>query len=278
MDDVEIRKKMFGKEVAFFIRDADRILAEEVVEQAYEEGLRLQRIFNLYDKKSELNRLNKKRALRVSDELLFVLENALKMAKETGGLYDISLGKQFLERKSGKEVSKLDCSYEDIVISGNEVRLLHEAVLIDLGSIAKGYIGDKLAEIIVSKGILSGLIDARGDIVSFGDESEIEIQHPREREKSIGKIKVRNAGIATSGDYSQYNKSFDESHIINKRDFISVSVIAPTLMEADMYATAVFVTPKEKVKSLLDKNKNVKVFCIDRDLNPVCYNKFEVIK
>jgi thiamine biosynthesis lipoprotein ApbE len=72
----------------------------------------------------------------------------------------------------------------------------------------------------------------------------------------------------------QYNKSFEESHIINKRDCISVTVLAPTLTEADLYATSLMVLPKEKIKKLLNKNKKVSALCIDKNLKTTIYNKF----
>jgi thiamine biosynthesis lipoprotein ApbE len=132
-----------------------------------------------------------------------------------------------------------------------------------------------MGDVLKASGVISGLIDSRGDILIFGEEErEISIQHPREREKSMGRIKIKNAGIATSGDYNQYNKNFEESHIINKRDFISVTVIASTLTEADLYATALMVLPKEEIKKLLDKNKKVSALCISKDLKTKIYNNF----
>jgi thiamine biosynthesis lipoprotein len=276
MSEIHVKKRLFGGEIEFIIYDTDENIAGELVEEGYEKGLRLQRIFNFFDEKSSLSLLNKKRKMKMPEEFIFVLKMALEMCKKTNGLYDVSLGKQFLERKSGRELSRLGCSYKDIEVNEEGiVELKNKDVFIDLGSIAKGYITDKMSEVLKKSGIISGLIDSRGDIRVFGEEErEIAIQHPRDREKLIGRVKVKNCGIATSGDYNQYNKSFEESHIINKRDYISVTVIAPTLTEADLYATVLMVTAKEEVKKLLDKNKKVSALCIRKDLKMEIYNKF----
>jgi thiamine biosynthesis lipoprotein len=275
MDEVHVKKSLFGAEISFVIYDSEEILARGIIEEAYEEGIRLQKIFNFFDKKSDLSLLNNKRKMKVPEEFIYVLKMTLGMCKETDGLYDISLGKQFLERKSGKEMIKVNCSYKDIEINGNVVELKNKDVLIDLGSIAKGYITDKMGDVLKKSGVISGLIDSRGDILVFGEEErEIAIQHPREREKSMGRIKVKDGGIATSGDYNQYNKSFDESHIINKKDYISVTVVAPTLTEADLYATVLMVTAKKEIKKLLDKNKKISALCIDKGLKTEIYNNF----
>ncbi len=278
MDQIEIRRKMFGEEVVFLINNVSKDMVEIVVDEVYLEGLRLQRIFNFFDKKSDLSILNKNRKIKANKDLLFVIGEALKICKITEGLYDISLGKQFHERKIGIEITKVKCSYKDIAMKNGEIELLHPDVMIDLGSIAKGYIADKLAEMLREKGILSGLIDARGDIILFGEEEQIiEIQHPRDKEKNFREIKVRNCGIATSGDYNQYSKNFENSHIINKNELISVTTLAPTLMEADLYATAIIVTPKEKIENLLNRNKKIKALCIDKNLSTIEFNNFEEV-
>lgn len=278
MNEVSLSRKLFGKEVEIAVWDVEENLAGALIGDSYSEGLRLQKIFNFFDEKSTLSQLNKKRRLKVPQEFLEVLNKALEICRITEGKYDISLGKQFMQRKNGRDVTPVNCSYKDIKIEGNIVELLHPDVLIDFGSIAKGYIADKMAEVLKSGGVISGLIDARGDIIAFGEhESIIEVQHPREKEKSVLPIKIKNEGVATSGDYSQYHKNFDNCHIINKSDFISVTATAPTLMEADAYATAIFVTPETKVEKLLKNNKKIKILCIDNNLKIKKYNKFDEV-
>jgi thiamine biosynthesis lipoprotein ApbE len=90
----------------------------------------------------------------------------------------------------------------------------------------------------------------------------------------IGFVKVKDSGIATSGDYNQYDKRFDKSHIINQKDCISVTTIAPKLVEADLYATALFVVPEKEVKKLV--GKDIKALCIDKGMKISKYNSIEV--
>jgi thiamine biosynthesis lipoprotein ApbE len=51
-------------------------------------------------------------------------------------------------------------------------------------------------------------------------------------------------------------------------------VLAPTLTEADLYATALIVVPKEEISKLLEKNENIGALCIGKDLNMEIYNNF----
>jgi len=271
-----MKRKLFGSEIEIILPEMDESLANEIVDEMYIKALRLQKIFNFYDKNSELSLLNKKRKLKVSDELLEILNYSLKLCELTKGKYDISMGKTILQRKNSENETKLDCSYKDIEIKGSIVVLTKEDILIDLGSVAKGYITDKLISFLKERGIEEGMIDSRGDISFFGEKHwKIGIQHPRNKEKTICNVELANCTIATSGDYNQYCKDFKKSHILNQTELISITVVAPTLMEADIYATALFVLDKSERDKLIIENKNIQVFALNESLNSKNYNGFE---
>jgi len=275
MVDFIFKKPLFGKEIEIILKDVDEEMARDIAEEAYKEGMRLSKIFNFFDGSSELSRLNKLRTLEVSKELMQVTKIALELSEVTKGKYDISLGRSILDRKEGKELNNYNCSFKDIKIEGNKLTLFHKDVLIDLGSIAKGFIVDKIVEKLISNGVLNGIVNGRGDIRVFGEEEQvIGIQHPRE-ERIIKYLTLKNKSVATSGDYKQYNFSFDKSHILNQRDIISITVVADDLMTADVYATVLFVSSQEDREKILNKNKKLSVMTIDKDLNIEYYNKFE---
>jgi thiamine biosynthesis lipoprotein len=233
---------LFGGTIEIVLYHLDEVAAAPIVEDIYREAKRLEKIFNFFDPQSELSRLNKKREIKASDEFIKVIGAALSYCRLTNGAYDISLGKNFLERKNGLSLSKLHCSYEDIVLDKTSIRLGHEDVMIDLGSAAKGFIGDMIATRLKDLGIISAFLDFRGDMIMFGTHSEnIAVQHPRVKDKTIFTFTADNTAVATSGDYMQYKGSFENSHILGKKDIISATVIAPTLLEADLLATSITV-------------------------------------
>jgi FAD:protein FMN transferase len=263
---------MLGGTVEITLYDFDEVMAETLFDDIYRELLRLQNIFNFYDDKSELSLLNKKRKMNVSNELLEVIKMAISFCKETDGAYDITKGREFLARKEGKKIICVACSYKDIKIIGNTIELLHEDAMIDLGSVAKGYIGDRIAEFIKVVGVKAGFVDLRGDMICFGNREElIEIMHPRNKDATIHPFKLKNMAVATSGDYLQYAKDFDECHILGKQDIISATVVAKTLAEADICATCVFVLGKDKAKDFLRKHKNMCII-IDTEQKESIYN------
>ncbi len=275
MDEFVFVKPLFGKNVEIIIYDMDEIFALEVATKAYIEGLRLSRIFNVFDKTSEISLLNANRKMRVSDELLEILKIAQEFYYLTNGKYDISLGKRIMQRKNGLK-ENTECSFRDIIIEDNIITLKNEDVLIDLGSIAKGFIVDKIVEILISEGVVSGLVDGRGDIRVFGDKTEvIGIEHPRDKTKLISSIAINNCAVATSGDYNQYYGTYNNSHILNSLDFASITVVAENLTLADVFATAFFVSNNTDI---LEKYKHLKMMTIDKSMNIKYYNGFEELQ
>ena len=273
-DQHAISKKypLFGTVMGFYL-DADETFSEPILNDAYSLALRLQKIFNLYDPDSEISTLNNDRHIKASAELLKVLRIALKLCESSNGEYDVSLGKRFLERKKGQSSTNTKCSYKDIEISGDVIMLHAPDVWIDLGSIAKGYIAERLAEFLMEQGIESGYIDARGDLAIFGDEREVGIQHPR-NDTIIHTIKIKDKGVATSGDYKQYVNDYSNSHILNQKDIISATVVADSITYADAYATILMVC-NEKVREGMMKEAGYPAMIIDKHLNIKYYNGFE---
>ncbi|MFA6072587.1 MAG: FAD:protein FMN transferase [Candidatus Woesearchaeota archaeon] len=282
-------EKLMGGTVGFTLYNITEDAAKLIKYDLLNEAKRLEKIFNFYDPKSELSILNKNRTKQVSKELLEVIKKAINYAELTSGNYDISLGNAILSRKNMIKDKKIaiqktkinnnsNCSYKNIQITSNIITFNSKDVLIDLGSIAKGYIADKLANYLKQNGIKSAMIDARGDIIIFGKTKEqVEIQHPRNTDKLIENFTLENEAVATSGDYNQNDGTYENSHILNAQDLISVTVIAKTLTDADALASVIFVTdPKNRdqlISTILTTNKsNIRILIIDKNLNINKYN------
>lgn len=250
---------------------------KNILEEAYQEALRLQKIFNFFDEESELSKLNKKKKLKVSKELLEVIKKSIKLSKLTKGTYDVALGRNILERKNGLEESPVNNSYKDIKIRGNQIELKTD-LAIDLGSIAKGYITDRIGNFLRNSGIEEFLIDSRGDILLSGRNYHVlGVQNPRNPEENITKIKLRNISVATSGDYKQFYGNFKKSHLLNAGEVISVTVISKKLEDADAIATALFVSEGKIRQKIMKKNKKCPALVIKKNMEKEFYNKFECL-
>lgn len=134
-------------------------------------------------------------------------------------------------------------------------------MLIDLGGITKGYAADRACEAMKASGIETGLVNAGGDIMVFGDRTwKVGIKHPRGA-GIFSVIQVRNRAIATSGDYERFfiQGSKRYCHILDPatgwpaRVCISATVLAESCILADAWATALFVKGPDKLGALLEK-------------------------
>lgn len=275
MNSLTFKRKLFGKEIEIIVYEPPAQI-NEIIEETYKEALRLQKIFSFFDEKSELSILNKKRKLKVSPELLEVLKKALKFAEETKGKYDVSIGKEILKRKAGQKTEEKIGVYKNVKIRGKEVLLEDDAIL-DFGSIAKGYITDKIGEFLKRKEIKEFVINSRGDILFSGNYGHvIGIQHPRDKDKILCSIKVNNCGVATSGDYKQFFGSYEQTHILNRnQEIISVTAVSKTVEDADVFSTVLFVSSKSEIKRIMHQNKEIKAMVVYKDLNQEFYNGFQ---
>jgi len=255
MREISKKIKLLGGEIEIILFDIDALISDDVFYDIEKEAIRLQKIFNFFDRNSELSKLNQRREAKASKELQKVIKLCLPYCKLTEGAFDITLGKQIIQRKKGERITKVSCSYKDIKIKKDIICLNHKDVLLDLGAAAKGFIGDMLAKELKKMGVKNAFIDLRGDLIMFGNHKErIVVQHPRKKEETIFEFTVKNKAVATSGDYSQYYGTFENSHILGSKDIISATVIADSLAIADILATCIFVSGTKKLNRFKDES------------------------
>jgi thiamine biosynthesis lipoprotein len=228
----------------------------------------------VYRDDSEISRLNaaaSDASVTVQRDVFDLLARAVAIGRETGGAYDVTSGALsvawgFLRgprrvpdaetladarSRTGAEFLRLDESTQS-------VRFDRPGLMINLGSIGKGYAIDRAADVIrnhwwptsaVIHGGGSSLFAIGSPPDEFGGRWEISIRNPLDPETPIGRFRLRNRGLGTSGAAFQ---QFEEGgriygHILDPRTGepcangpLSVSVIAPTAADADALSTAFY--------------------------------------
>ena len=134
------------------------------------------------------------------------------------------------------------------------VRLRQPGMGVDLGGIAKGYAVDAAAEALTKRGVLSGLIDAGGDLRVVGRDRDggiwrIGLRHPLAPSRLLLSVLVEDEAAATSGNYFRYFTigGRQYGHLLHPRagtpadSALSATVIARSAMYADGLATAAMV-------------------------------------
>jgi FAD:protein FMN transferase len=241
--------------------------AEEAMGQAFDEIDRLTAIMTRFNAASPVGVLNREGVLRdAPDELRAVVGSSLDFYRLSNGNFDISVAplvdlfKERLEEghhrpptdaEIRKVLARVDATR--IGMNGRSIRLNKSGMAITLDGIAKGYIVDRAADVLAGHKIRNFLINAGGDIRTMGHKQgkkpwTIAIEDPLKRKHYPDIIHMSDGAVATSGNYEVY---FDREkmfhHIVDPKTGFSphgdssVSVKAPTTMEADALATTVFV-------------------------------------
>ncbi|MFA7114694.1 MAG: FAD:protein FMN transferase [Candidatus Omnitrophota bacterium] len=247
----------------------------------YREFRRLDKIFNIYDKSSEISNLNNSfnEWVLVSRELFEVLSFSKKLYHETNGAFDVSCGSIFKLWKAAiindKYPAQIDidsaimtCGMDSVEINTvrQAVKIKKRGLNIDLSSIAKGYMVRCAADMLGEYGIKNAVIDAGGDIYCMGTNNGNEWRVGVKDARAAGiikKIELSDMGVATSGDYEQFfeYKGRMYSHIIDVRKgypvnngSVGVSVIGDDPMVLDALATSFFVLGYYDAKALKNEH------------------------
>jgi thiamine biosynthesis lipoprotein len=100
----------------------------------------------------------------------------------------------------------------------------------------------------------------------------IGIQHPRLPSELIGKLRLSQAAVSTSGDYEKfffrggerYHHLLTPSTGLPARECQSVTIMAPSAMDADALATSIFVLGPKKGFALLEHFPDAQAILVDR--------------
>lgn len=266
----EFLEPQMGVPFRIILYAPDEEAARAAAGAAFVRVAELNDIMSDYQTDSELSQLSygsdsqPGKAVRISDDLWNVLSLSQKIARDSGGAFDVTVGPcSALWRKARREKEMPEAwriehfqarvGYTNLVLDPEErtATLLKPNMRLDLGGIAKGYAADEALRVLRSRGLGRALVAASGDL-AIGDPPpgetgwDVEIigsDIPGAR-PSLRAI-LSNAGVATSGDLSQRLEinGVRYSHILNPFTCVGMTnqalttVIAPNCTLADPLAT-----------------------------------------
>ncbi len=252
--------------------------SDEILNNAFKLIEEYENKFSFYTNESQIWKFNNSviDSLLIDDDLNKILTIAEELYQKTDKHYDITIGalsdiwnfdNEVVPSKINIKKAMKHTNFSKLMIQDN---YLHkpESMKINLGSLAKGFIIDEVVEYLKQQNVVSGFVNAGGDMRIFGREKpfKIGIQHPRnELNELIDVINVGNGSVVTSGDYERY---FIENgkryhHIIDpltgypSRNAISVTVIAKSALMADAYSTALFLLEPEQSLKLAQETEGI---------------------
>lgn len=269
-------------------------------------------IFSRTDENSELYKLNHSeeylsgKDVLISDELSELISKTLDYSAVFGSRFSVFSGNLCdlwnYDDKIVPENEQIQSVLENIknhqyILSGNTISVAYNnpdstdksdvkihAPEINLGASAKGYIADKLAEFLKSKGIKEAIINLGGNVLVIGDKYDnsmytIGIRRPFSDSNDIAaKCKVADKSVVTSGIYERYFEKNGQiyHHIIDcttgypaDNGIFSITVICDSSIIADCYSTGCLLYSADEILKFVNENKEYDIECIiiDDDYN-----------
>lgn len=132
---------------------------------------------------------------------------------------------------------------------------------LDLCGIAKGYAVDRMVEVLRRHGVAHALAALDGELRALGPQADgrpwpVAVESPQAGRRAVhGVVGMEDVAVATSGDYRRFMRLGDLrlAHTIDSRrgapvlnNIASVTVLAPTCIDADAWATALLVAGPER--------------------------------
>ena len=266
--------------------------ANNYIEMAVAEIIRIEQLVSSWDPKSQTSSINKNagiKPVKVSQELLSLIQTCRSFSQLTDGAFDISYASLDLIWKfdgSMKEMPTEEAIKKSIELVGFEHIVLDEENLtvylpkkgmkIGFGAIGKGYAADKARTLLKENGAIAGIINASGDMTVWGKQSngedwKVAITNPLNKEESFARLPVKSGAVVTSGNYEKFVvfNGVSYSHIIDPRTgyptrgIASVTVFANNAEIADALATAVFVMGVETGLDRINQMAEIECIIID---------------
>lgn len=245
---------------------------------------------SVYRENSRISKINTNQSDSSDGNITECIRVAGIVNAASGGAYDITIkplveaygfygnyGHGAVNKDSLREV----VGFDKIKVSDGKVVKTDPRVQIDLNSLAKGYSVDLVSRWIAQYGISDFLVEIGGEIYCSGDNLgkgwRVGIDRPVDGNFTPGAemsmiLTLKNRALATSGNYrrnytdslgKRVNHTFDPltmESVVN--NMASVTILAPTVVEADAYATAVMAMGFEKGCAMIEADKTLEALFI----------------
>jgi len=254
-----------------------------ILEAAFDEVDRIDRLMSHYKAESPLSRLNRDAAsgpVAVEPELFDFIAECLRYSRESGGAFDITVGPlmktwgffrgggRFPSAQEVEDVrERIGYAHVALDASSRTIRFDRPGVELDLGGIAKGYAVDRVVDLLRREHVAAALVSAGGSTIYGlgappGREAwDVDIQDPMDSGRVALTVPLKDRALSVSG---RSEKSFERdgivySHIMDPRTarpvpgILSVAVLTPTGTAGDALDDALFVQGVERSRAYLQR-------------------------
>lgn len=269
--------------------------------------LQFNKSLSTYDPNSIISRINQNDSTVETDsdfEKMYAF--ASDISQKTNGVFDITVaplvnawgfgyGNQKRNQTPDVDTIMPYIGYKKIKLENHRLLKDDARIKLDANALAPGLASDIIAALLEQKGCTNYLIEIGGEIRCKGVNPEKNkwrvgidkpVENPENNQQEIQTVlSVSNIGLATSGNYREfyYKDGKKYAHTIDPHsgkpilsNLLSATIIAPTCVQADAYATACMVLGTEKALKFCEDSPELECYLIysDEDGNfKVIYSK-----
>ncbi len=271
---------LMGSRFQITLVDKDSISAERNIDQAIAEITRIENLISEWRPETQISQVNQNagiKPVKVDKEVFDLTKKGLYFSKLTDGAFDISIvamdkiwkfddSMDELPSEQAIKESVRNVGYQNIILdsTNSTIFLKNPGMKIGFGSIGKGYAADKTRDLMKSMGVKAGIIDASGDISTWGNQPDgkpwaIGINNPFNDHKMAAILYFKENAVTTSGSYEKYAEIHGKrySHIMNPKTgypstgLTSVTITGPNATMANGFSTSVMVLGEKDGLKLL---------------------------
>lgn len=254
------------------------VVARGLIKQSVAEIERLEMLFSLWRKDSQLSELNRHGVLAAPPpDMVRLLTAARRAAALTGGLFDVtvqplwSLYRDHFGAEDANpegpprvavEAALTLVDHRRLLVSPDRIALAQKGMAVTLNGIAQGYITDRVVELLRRAEVSQTLVDL-GEARAIGGHPggrpwQAALEDPEMPGHLWGEVDLVDRALATSGDGGfVFDIAGRFTHLLDPRSGRSprlhraVSVVAPDATLADSLSTAFSLMPEEDVAATL---------------------------
>ncbi|MGX1025106.1 FAD:protein FMN transferase [Psychroflexus sp. MBR-150] len=304
----EIHKRslgLMGSNFDITVVAQNKTIAQAYIDTAVSEIYRIEKLISSWKPESQTSAINRNagiKPVKVDKELFDLIKRSKAISQLTDGAFDISFAavehlfsfdgrETTLPKKEVITASVRNIGYQNIILDEKQqtVFLKQKGMRIGFGAIGKGYAADKTKALLMSKGVKAGIINASGDMNTWGTQPDgsawkVAITNPMDKTKNFGLFDLNRQAVVTSGNYEKFFTVDGQryAHIIDPRTgmptkgIISATVFAPKAELADALATSMFVMGEEVGINLINQLPDVEAIIVKDDGTLVLSNKIKI--
>ena len=250
--------RLMGAQFEISVVGSDPHWAFGRIDDAITEINRVEKLLSTFSDGTPINEINRNAGInpvKTTGEIFRLVDRALKISELTHGAFDITYySEKEAINESNVKTAVRQINYQHVVLDADKqtIFLKEKGMRIGLGANIRGYAADRAKYILQVQGVSSGVINAGGDLLTWGANPEngpwtIATADPSQKGLPFANTELSNLAIATSVNTGKQavviNKKYAGT-INTKKGFPvsgikSVSIVSTCAELADAMATPV---------------------------------------